>query len=129
MKATLEKAFGYQGDNMNLPVPDLAAALPFYETVLGFRVVSRSDAPHNSAVLARDQVQMRLAENGGDPSQDGCAFHVKDLESLFAEFTANGLHKERSEFDIEHRGDAAWKVFYVVAPDGLCYWFGERQAG
>jgi hypothetical protein len=29
MKATLEKAWGYQGDNMNLPVRDLAAALPF----------------------------------------------------------------------------------------------------
>jgi catechol 2,3-dioxygenase-like lactoylglutathione lyase family enzyme len=39
MKATLQKAFGYQGDNMNLPVRDLAAALPFYETVLGFRVL------------------------------------------------------------------------------------------
>ena len=29
MKASLEKVFGYQGDNMNLPVRDLAAALPF----------------------------------------------------------------------------------------------------
>jgi len=127
--ATLEKAFGYQGDNMNLPVRDLAAALPFYETVLGFRVVSRSDAPHNSAVLARDQIQVGLAENGGDSTQDGCAFHVKDLESLFAEFKANGLHKELSEFNIEQRDGAPWKVFYVVAPDGLCYWFGERQGG
>lgn len=129
MTATLEKAFGYQGDAMNLPVPDLAAALPFYETVLGFRVVSRSDAPHNAAVLARDQIQIRLAENGGDSAQDGCAFHVKDAESLFAEFKANGLHKELSEFNIEQRDGAPWKVFYVVAPDGLCYWFGERQAG
>src|SRR5215471_114640 len=58
MKATLEKAWGYQGDNMNLPVPDLATALPFYETVLGFRVLSRSDTPHNSAVLTRDRVQI-----------------------------------------------------------------------
>ena len=66
MKGTLEKAFGYQGDNMNLPVGDLAAALPFYETVLGFRVVTREDLPHKSAVLARDDVQMRLSENGGD---------------------------------------------------------------
>jgi lactoylglutathione lyase len=127
--ATLEKAFGYQGDNMNLPVRDLAAALPFYETVLGFRLVSQSDAPHNSAVLARDQIQIGLAENGGDPMQDGCAFHVKELESLFAAFTANGLHKELSKFDVEQRDGVAWKVFYVVAPDGLCYWFGERQAG
>jgi catechol 2,3-dioxygenase-like lactoylglutathione lyase family enzyme len=129
VKAALEKAWGYQGNSMNLPVPDLAAALPFYEEVLGFRVLSRNDVPHRSAVLARDEVQIGLAENGGDPTQDGCAFHVKDVESLFAEFRANGLQKELSEFKIEQRDDVAWKVFYVVAPDGLCYWFGERQAG
>jgi catechol 2,3-dioxygenase-like lactoylglutathione lyase family enzyme len=125
--ATLQKAFGYQDDNMQLPVQDLAAALPFYETVFGFRVLSRSDTPHKSAVLFRDEVQIGFAENGGDPTQDGCAFHVKDLEALFAEFTANGLQKERSEFDIEQHDGVPWKVFYVVAPDGLCYWFGERQ--
>lgn len=125
--STLDKAFGYQGDNMNLPVKDLAAALPFYQNVLGFRVVSQSDEPHKAAVLARDQIQMRLAENGGDPSQDGCAFHVTDLESLLEEFKANGLQKEISDFSNEDRGDSVWKVFYVVAPDGLCYWFGERQ--
>lgn len=126
---TIEKAFGYRGDNKDLPVPDLEAAVPFYETVLGFRVLSRSDAPHKSAVLARDQVQIRLAESGGDPTQDGCAFHVKDLDSLFAEFKANGLRKGLSEFDTEQHDGTVWKVFYVVAPDGLCYWFGERQAG
>jgi catechol 2,3-dioxygenase-like lactoylglutathione lyase family enzyme len=112
--ASLEKAFGYQGDNMNLPVEDLAMAMPFYENVLGFQVVSRSEV-------------IRLAENGGDPSQDGCAFHVNDLESLFAEFKANGLQKELSDFSTEEHGGSMWKVFYVVAPDGLCYWFGERQ--
>ena len=129
MKATLEKAFGYQGDHMNLPVQDLEVALPFYETVLGFRLLTRSDTPHKAAVLARDQVQIRLAENGGDASQDGCAFHVAGLEALFEEFRTNGLQKEPSEFDVEQHDEHAWKVFYVVAPDGLCYWFGERQAG
>jgi catechol 2,3-dioxygenase-like lactoylglutathione lyase family enzyme len=128
MKATLEKAFGYQGDNMNLPVRDLTAALPFYETVLGFRLLTRSETPHTAAVLGRDGVQIGLAENGGDATQDGCAFHVKDVEGLFAEFQANGLQKELSTFDVERHDDAAWKVFYVVAPDGLCYWFGERIA-
>ena len=113
---------------MNLRVRDLAAALPFYETVLGFRVLSRSDTPHTSAVLARDHAQIGLAENGGDSAQDGCAFPVKGLEALFAEFNANGLQKELSQFDMEQRDGVAWKVFYVVAPDGLCYWFGERQA-
>jgi len=124
---TLEKGFGYQGDNMNLPVADVDAALPFYETILGFRVMSRDSTPHKSAVLARDNVQMRLVENGGDSSQDGCAFHVNDLASLFAEFKANGLRKELSDFSVEEHGGASWQVFYIVAPDGLCYWFGERQ--
>jgi catechol 2,3-dioxygenase-like lactoylglutathione lyase family enzyme len=127
LTAILEKAFGYQGDKMNLPVADLASALPFYETVLGFRVVSRAETPQKSAVLGRDQVEMRLVENGGDPSQDGCAFHVKELDALFSEFKTNGLHKELSDFDVEEHGGAGWRVFYVVAPDGLCYWFGERQ--
>jgi len=129
VNATLEKAYGYRGDTLNLPVPDLAAALPFYQTVLGFRLLSRSETPHKSAVLTRDQVQIGLAENGGDSSQDGCAFHVLGLESLVAEFKANGLEKKLSAIDIEQRDGVAWKVFYVVAPDGLCYWFGERQAG
>ena len=129
MKGTLEKVFGYQGDNMNLPVRDVVAALPFYEGVLGFRVLSRGESPHKSAVLARDQIRIALVENGGDPTQDGCAFHVTGLESLFAQFKANGLQKELSEFGTEQRAGVAWKVFYVVAPDGLCYWFGEQQTG
>jgi catechol 2,3-dioxygenase-like lactoylglutathione lyase family enzyme len=123
--AALDKAFGYQGDAMNLPVRDLAAALPFYETVLGFRVLSRT---RDSAVLTRDQVQIRLAENGRDPSQDGCAFHVTDADGLFAEFQRNGLRKNEPAFTTEIRKGVPWKVFYVVAPDGLCYWFGEQQA-
>ena len=128
MSAALEKAFGYKGDNMNLPVADLAAALPFYETILGFRVESRSEAPAKSAVLARDHIQIRLAENGGDPSQDGCAFHVTGIDDLFAEFNRSGLGKGISAFSTEQRNGKAWKVFYVVAPDGLCYWFGEQQS-
>lgn len=127
MKGALERAFGYQGDAMSLPVPDLDAALPFYERVLGFRVVSRAETPHRMAVLARDSVQMALAENGGDPTQDGCAFHVSSLDALYAEFEANGLQKTGQVFDTEKHDGADWRVFYVVAPDGLCYWFGERQ--
>ena len=122
--ATLDKAFGYQRDAMNLPVADVDAALPFYET-LGFRVVSRGETPEKSAVLARDAVKIGLAENGGDSSQDGCAFHVTGLDALRAEFNA-ALGKELGSIDVESHGDASWRVFYVVAPDGLCYWFGER---
>jgi len=126
--ATLDKAFGYRGDTMNLPVKEIDAALPFYESVLGFRVASPSHTPPRAATLTRDAVQMRLAENGGDPTQDGCAFHVTGLETLLAEFKANGLKRESSDFSIERHGDTEFRVFYVVAPDGLCYWFGERTS-
>lgn len=127
MKAQLKTAHGYQGNSSNLPVENLESAIPFYETVMGFQVLSRSDSPHRSALLGRDSVQIGLAENGGDPTQDGCAFEVDSAESVFAEFKANGLEKPVPSFDIEQHDDASWKVFYVVAPDGLCYWFGERQ--
>jgi catechol 2,3-dioxygenase-like lactoylglutathione lyase family enzyme len=111
MKPTLEKAWSYQGDHMNLPVRDLAAALPFYERVLCFRLLSRSETPHKSAVLVRDQVQIGLAENDGDSTQDGCAFHVKGLQPLFAEFKANGLQKELSEFGTENTTGSRGKCF------------------
>ena len=78
--------------------------------MLGFRVLSRSDTPHRSVVLARDQVQIGLVENGGDSSQDGCAFHVTGVESLLAEFKANGLQKELSDFSSEKRDGVAWSA-------------------
>ena len=126
MAARFKTAWGYQGNNMALPVPDLDAAIPFYETVMGFRVLSRTDSPHKAAVLGRDDIQIGLAENGGDSSQDGCAFEVDSAESAFAELKANGLRKDDPDFGVEDHGDASFKVFYAIAPDGLCYWFGER---
>lgn len=126
-KATLTQAWPYQQDRMNLPVNDLEAALPFYEGTLGFRLVARTDTPFKSAILARDAIQVGLAENGGDPTQDGCFFEVDDVVSAFAELKANGLVKEQAEFNWQRHGDVNWKVFFVVAPDGLCYCYGERQ--
>lgn len=127
MTGSLKKAFGYQGDPMTLPVASVENALPFYERVLGFRVLSRRDVPNPSAVLARDDVRLGLVENGGDPAQDGCAFHVQHLDELLEEFRKNGLEKSLSDIGMEQQAGSQWRVFYVVAPDGLCYWFGERQ--
>jgi hypothetical protein len=55
-----------------------------FPIVFGIRVLSRSVTPHNAAVLGRDQVQIRLAENGGDSTQDRCAFDVNDLKTPLA---------------------------------------------
>ena len=126
MRAVFKLAAPYQNDALNLPVPDVDLAVPFYETVMGFTVVSRQDLPHKRAVLARDNVQIGLAENGGDPTQDGCFFEVSDVEAAFAELKANGLQKDDPKFEISGTTPRAFKQFFVVAPDGLCYCLGER---
>jgi catechol 2,3-dioxygenase-like lactoylglutathione lyase family enzyme len=127
MKALFMTAAPYTNDALNLPVQDVDKAIPYYEKVFGFRVVSRQDAPHKSVILARDNVQIGLAENGGDPTQEGCFFEVDNVEAAFAELKANGLEKDEAGFRIDRHGGAAWKVFFVVAPDGLCYCLGQRQ--
>lgn len=128
MKALFMTASPYADDAMNLPVQNVDAAIPYYEKVFSFRVVSRQDAPHTSVILARDNIQIGLAENGGDPTQEGCFFEVDDVETAFAELKSNGLEKEEASFRIDRYGDTSWKVFFVVAPDGLCYCLGERQS-
>ena len=127
MSAVFKTAYPYAADKMNLPVENVEAAIPFYETVMGFRVVSRNDSPHKSACLARDEIQIGLAENDGDPTQEGCFFEVDSAEAAFAELKSNGLEKEEAGFRIDQYGDTSYKVFFVVAPDGLCYCLGERQ--
>ncbi|HMB28304.1 MAG TPA: VOC family protein [Blastocatellia bacterium] len=128
MKAVFRSASPYADDAMSLPVQNVDAAIPYYEKLFGFRVVSRQDAPHKSVILARDGIQIGLAENGGDPTQEGCFFEVDDVETAFAELKSNGLEKEEAGFRIDRHGDTSWKVFFVVAPDGLCYCLGERQS-
>jgi lactoylglutathione lyase len=127
MSAIFKTAWPYQKDKMNLPVGNLDAALPFYETVMGFKVLARNDEPQRSAILGRDEIQIGLAENGGDPTQDGCFFAVDNVEAAFAELKANGLSNPDTDFRLDKHGDTTWKVFFVLAPDGLCYCLGERQ--
>jgi lactoylglutathione lyase len=127
IKAIFKNAWPYQEDKMNLPVKDLETSIPFYEIIMGFKVLSKEDTPNNKAILSRDNIQIGLAENGGDPTQDGCFFEVDNIEKAFSELTARGLKKEISDIDTEIHEETSWKVFYVVAPDGLCYCIGERQ--
>jgi len=127
MKAIFKRAVPYQEDEMSLPVKDVETAIPFYRTIMGFHLVSRGDSPFKSAILGRDAIQIGLAENGGDPTQDGCFFEVDDVEAAFGELRSNGLAKEEADFRIDRHGEASYKVFFVIAPDGLCYCLGQRQ--
>jgi lactoylglutathione lyase len=125
MKAKFKRAVPYAKDAMNLPVADVEAAIPFYEQTMGFRVIQREDSPHRRAVLARDDIQIALAENGGDPTQEGCYFEVDNIEAAFEEI--KGRKPAGSDLEIQAWGQSSQTVFFVVAPDGLCYMLGQPQ--
>lgn len=125
MKAVFKNVAPYAEDAMNLPVADVETAIPFYEQTMGFKVVSRQDAPVKSAVLRRDDIEIGLAENGGDPTQEGCFFEVDNVAAAFEE--VKGAKPGEEAFRLDKFSDTTYRVFFVVAPDGLCYMLGERQ--
>ena len=140
MKPVYKRAWPYADDAMNLPVEDVETAVPFYQEIMGFQLMSRGDTPNKTAVLGRDDIKIGLAENGGDPNEEGCFFEVDNAEAAFDELKANGLtahpvwvsrkppeEREEAGFRIDKHGDTSFKVFFVVAPDGLCYCLGERM--
>lgn len=129
MAAVYKRAVPYADDAMNLPVENVEDAVPFYTRIMGFQVVERKDVPHKAAVLSRDRIRIGLVENGGDPTQEGCFFEVDDVEAAFAELKTNGLDKDDARYRVDKYGDTSYRVFFVVAPDGLCYCIGEPQAG
>lgn len=110
---------------MSLPVRNVDTAIPYYEKTFGFHVLSRRDAPRKSVILARDRIQIGLAENGGDSSQEGCFFEVDNLEAAFEEI--KGVPPEESAFEVHSFDGVPYRAFFEVAPDGLCYMIAARQ--
>lgn len=125
-KSVFRSAHGYQGNALKLPVKDVDAAQSFYETVMGFEVTERGTGPCRSVVLSRDGIRIALEENGGDPAQDGCFFEVDDVETAFAELRQRGLDRSDANFRVDRQDGTDWKVFFVIAPDGLCYCLGQK---
>ena len=126
-KAIYKRAVPYKEDALNLPVADVDAAVPFYEATFGFRLDSKTDEPHKRAILSRDEIQIGLAENGGDPTQEGCFFEVDDVEAAHAEIKSK--RPNLSEPEVQKVNGKTFKAFFVVAPDGLCFMIAQPQTG
>lgn len=88
--------------------------------------VERREAPNPSVILERDGVQIGFAVNGGDPSQEGAAIRVRNIQGMNAELQSNGVKVGSTRID--ERNGEKFEVFFVVAPDGLCYYFNEPVA-
>ena len=113
----------YQDDVLSLPVHDLSASIPFYEKFMKFQVIRRKTKPYQLAILSRDEVKIGLAENGGDPEQEGVYFTVNSVKQAFDFFSSNGLENlDDSSLSTSINEDG---MFFIVAPDRLCYCFGE----
>ena len=57
----------------------------------------KTNFPIRSAILSRDDVQIGIAENGGDPTQDGCFFEVDNVMSVLEEIRKNGMKKRNQK--------------------------------
>ena len=121
-----KNAFPYQDDVLALPVVDLDDAARWYTNAFGLREVERRDEPHQAVILERDGVRIGFALTGGDASQDGAAIEVSDIHRAKEQIKAAGL--DVGDARIEDQDGEKRHVFFVVAPDGLCFYFYQPMS-
>lgn len=121
-----QSAAPYQDDVLALPVTDLEVTCAWYTKHFGMTEVDRTDDPIPTLILERDGTRIGFAVNGGDASQDGAAVRVANIEELKKEFDAKSTPV--GNWRVDERDGEQHQVFFVVAPDGLCYYFYEPLA-
>lgn len=122
-----EAAFPFAEDVLALPVEDIDVAAAWYGERFGLKEVERRDAPVPTVLMERDGVRIGFAVNGGDASNDGAAILVADAARARQEIEAKGV--ETGNWRIDERDGKRYQVFFVVAPDGLCFYFHQLIEG
>jgi catechol 2,3-dioxygenase-like lactoylglutathione lyase family enzyme len=122
-----KKAYPYQKDVLALPVTDLDSASRWYCEHFGMVEVERLHQPVQTVILERDGTRLGFAINGGDPAQDGAALLVSNIRGLKDELEQRGA--KVGNWRVDERDGQKHQVFFVVAPDGLCYYFHEPIHG
>ena len=120
-------AYPYQTSVLTLPVTDLDTAAAWYSKHFGMTEVERTGQPVPTVILERDGARIGFAITGGDASQDGAAILVTNVGAIKQELESNGAEISNWRVD-EHEGRKL-QVFFVRAPDGLCYYFHEPIEG
>jgi len=104
-----------------LPVRDLAPAIAYYESVMGFNLLRRDAA---AATLQRDGVQLGLViKLDHKPDQAGSlAFAVDELDALHRELSDRGGRP--GEFGIDEWNGKQFRTFFMREDEnGYCYCF------
>ncbi len=120
-------AFPFQNDIMALPVADLEKASEWYGRHFGMTEVERTQTPVPTVILERDGTRIGFAVNGGDSTQDGVAILVAGIHQLKVELETRGV--PIGNWRVDERDGKQLQVFFVVAPDGLCFYFHEPING
>lgn len=118
-----EAAYPYQDDVLSLPVVNIENASAWYSSAFGMSEVDRKQEPFPQVILERDGVRIGFAINGGDATQDGAAVLVTDIHRAKSELEAKGI--EIGNLRVDERDGKKYQVFFVVAPDGLCFYFHQ----
>ena len=118
-----EGAFPYADDVLALPVEDIDQASAWYRDAFGLTEVERRDDPVPTVILERDGVRIGFAVNGGDASNDGAAIRVTDIHRARQELEGRGI--EIGNWRVDENDGQKLQVFFVIAPDGLCYYFHQ----
>jgi catechol 2,3-dioxygenase-like lactoylglutathione lyase family enzyme len=124
IEPTFLSASPYQDNVLALPVTDLDKASDWYCKHFGMIEVERQQQPSPTVILERDGTRIGFSINGGDAAEDGAAILVSNIKALKDDFESNGVSVGNWRID-EHRDGKKHQVFFVVAPDGLCYYFHE----
>lgn len=122
-----KEAYPFQNDVLALPVKDLDATSRWYSEHFGMTEVERLGQPVPTVILERDGTRIGFAINGGDPTQDGAAILVSNIQGIKDELESKGA--KIGNWRVDERDGQEYQVFYVVAPDGLCFYFHEALDG
>jgi predicted enzyme related to lactoylglutathione lyase len=120
--AQLKAVYPISGEDLNaLPVKEIGPAVAYYESVLGFSVVSRDVS---TAAVSRDNVRIGLVRKPDhEPSEAGSlAFSVDDLDAIHHELQESGA--QPGKFGTDQWGGKQYRTFFVREDEnGYCYCF------
>ena len=125
-RSLFRDAFPFAASVLELPVEDLDRAAQWYGNAFGLTEVERLSDPTPTVILEREWVRLGFSINGGDASQEGAAILVNDIHRAREELEANGV--QTTGWRVDERDGKKLQVFFVVAPDGLCYYFHQPIA-
>jgi lactoylglutathione lyase len=111
-------------DPLAMPVRDSNTAAKFYIDKLGFQIRARINSLPKAIIIGRDNIDIKLVENGQDPLAHSCFIDTDDIDTAYT--TMQNLGLDVSNRRTDKNGDQVYEVFFLRDPEGLCYCIGQQ---